>query len=30
LPINKDLLSDNYLNKLNTEKNINNRIRYYY
>jgi hypothetical protein len=31
LPINKDLLSDNYLNKLNTEKNINinNRIRYY-
>jgi hypothetical protein len=29
LPINKDLLSDNYLNKLNTEKNINNRVRYY-
>ena len=30
LPINKDILSDNYLSKLNTEKNINNRVRYYY
>ena len=29
LPINKDILSDNYLNKLNTEKNINNRVRFY-
>ena len=30
LPINKDFLSDNYLNKLNTDKNTTNRIRYYY
>ena len=29
LPVNKMLLSDNYLNKLNSQKNINNRSRYY-